>query len=166
MQELNNGDTLPETLLVQNYGLAEWLKDVEQAIHNGYEFDFDSNEAYPQTIGHVHTCIMKLRKPNLNWLPQTLQQTEPVLDFPPIVEPVVEKDVLPVKQAETPSVLAFSEAGDVLGITPFALLPDEQKLVGEQPSNSIVAKEETVVAKPETSEVDQPAKRGPKPKNK
>jgi len=149
MQELNNGDTLPETLTVQNYGLAEWLKDVEQAIHNGYEFDFDSNEGYPQSIGHVFTCIMKLHK--YKWLEQTVQQVEPVLDFPPIVEPV--------------------EIKDVLVIAPFAtggLLPDEQKLVGEQPSDQKVypgGSPDTPVMT-ETPEQEQPAKRGPKPKNK
>ncbi len=138
---INQYKELQETRQVQNYGLAEWLKDVQAAIYDGYEFDFETNSAYPQAIGHVFTCTMKLRKPVLNTLPQMLQETEPVLAFPPIEEPVIE-NLLPDKQAELFTVLPSGETEDADA----PLFQDEEPVV--------------------TPEVDQPVKRGPKPKNK
>lgn len=156
---INQYKELQETKQVQNYGLAEWLKDIQEAIREGYEFDFDSNEGYPQAIGHVFTCIMKLRR--MDWLGQVGKNADavfPDLDFPPIEEPRVYPggskdgsptipapvigDLLPDKQAEPSAVFPSTSAEDLF----VPLFQDEEPVV--------------------TPEVEQPAKRGPKPKNK
>jgi len=46
---------------VENYGFAEWLKEVQEVIQDGYEFDFESNDGYPLQIGTVYTAVMKPR---------------------------------------------------------------------------------------------------------
>jgi hypothetical protein len=136
IEQLKDSDKIQ----VQNFGLAEWLKDIQQAINEGYEFDFESNSGYPQQIGHIYTCQMMPRSVELSadttvYLKPVLQETTPVIDFPPIVEPV-------------------EETKDALVIAPW--------------QESVVAQEATTVAKQETekvtTEVNQPAKRGPKPK--
>jgi len=43
---------------VENYGLAEWLAEVEQVINQGYKFDFETNQHYPQTMGYLFTAIL------------------------------------------------------------------------------------------------------------
>lgn len=43
---------------VENYGLAEWLAEIEQVINQGYKFDFETNEHYPQTMGYLYTAIL------------------------------------------------------------------------------------------------------------
>ena len=43
---------------VQQYGLAEWLAEVEELMNQGYKFDFESNENYPQSIGHMFTAVL------------------------------------------------------------------------------------------------------------
>lgn len=70
---------------------------------------------------------------------------------------MVKTDVLPVKQAEESEVLPVDEAKDVLVRT---ILKDSDSLIApwSQTESPVVAQE--------TPEVDQPAKRGPKPKNK
>lgn len=152
IEQLKDSDKIQ----VQNFGLVEWLKDLQEATQAGYEFDFETNEGYPQQIGHVYTCQMLPRSVELSadttvYLKPTLEETV-VIDFPPIVEPV-------------------EETKDILVIAPFAtggLLLDEQKVVGEQTSEQVVAQEATIVPKQETEkvtpEVQQPVKRGPKPK--
>lgn len=47
---------------VENYGFAEWLKEVQEVIQDGYEFDFESNANYPLQIGTVYTAVMKPRE--------------------------------------------------------------------------------------------------------
>lgn len=43
---------------VENYGLPEWAAEVEQVINQGYKFDFETNEHYPQTMGYLYTAIL------------------------------------------------------------------------------------------------------------
>ena len=43
---------------VENYGLAEWLAEIEQVINQGYKFDFETNANYPQTMGYLFTAIL------------------------------------------------------------------------------------------------------------
>jgi hypothetical protein len=50
-------------LLVQNYGLHEFLKEVEIAIKEGFELDltngeFGKNETFPHTFGSMHTVLL------------------------------------------------------------------------------------------------------------
>lgn len=42
---------------VENYGLFEWLVELQEAIKQGYELD-TSNEGWPQVFGSVYTCLM------------------------------------------------------------------------------------------------------------
>lgn len=50
------GDT--QNMRIQTYGLAEFLKDVQELIQRGYVLDFESNEHYPQSIGHLFTAVL------------------------------------------------------------------------------------------------------------
>lgn len=115
-------------LKVENYGLWEFLQDLQQGINQGYELD-ESNEGWPQVFGSLYTCLMVEKKSKL----------------------------LPDKQAETSVVLPVDEAKDVLVRT----IPKD--------SDSLItpwSQTESPVVAQETPEVDQPAKRGTKPKNK
>lgn len=47
-----------DAIRVENYGLAEWLKDVQATIQKGYEIDLVSNEGYPTSFGTMYTCLM------------------------------------------------------------------------------------------------------------
>lgn len=44
-------------LKVENYGLWEFLQDLQQGINQGYELD-ESNEGWPQVFGSLYTCLM------------------------------------------------------------------------------------------------------------
>lgn len=48
-------------LKVENYGLWEFLQDLQQGVNRGYELD-DSNEGFPQTFGQIYTCLLKQKK--------------------------------------------------------------------------------------------------------
>lgn len=43
---------------VENYGLAEWLTEIEQVINQGYEFNFNDNDKFPQSIGYMFYAIL------------------------------------------------------------------------------------------------------------
>jgi len=120
-----------DKIQVQNFGLVEWLKDLQEAIQAGYEFDFETNEGYPQQIGHVYTCQM---------LPVKQKQVE---QYVTKVVPEQELRVYPGGSPDTPTMTTI-------------------------PVDEVVAQEATTVAKQGTEkvtpEVNQPAKRGPKPK--
>lgn len=45
-------------LKCENYGLWEFLQDLQQGVNQGYELD-DSNEGFPQTFGSLYTCLLK-----------------------------------------------------------------------------------------------------------
>ena len=42
-----------DVIKVVGYGLDDFLFGVEEAINEGYKIDKESNEYYPQMIGHV-----------------------------------------------------------------------------------------------------------------
>lgn len=44
--------------LVQAYGLEEFLRDVQELFQRGYVLDFETNEHYPQAIGHLFTAVL------------------------------------------------------------------------------------------------------------
>lgn len=134
-------------LKVENYGLMEWATDVQSAVQQGYELD-TSNEGWPQVFGSVYTCLM------------------------------IKTDVLPVKQAETPELLTDSEVEDtgkdarpsiwdsLEPVTGAQLYQDQLDVAQEETEKPNPLDSSTIVATQETPEVDQPVKRGPKPKNK
>lgn len=43
---------------VQTYGLAEFLQDVQELFQRGYVLDYETNDHYPQSIGHLFTAVM------------------------------------------------------------------------------------------------------------
>lgn len=43
---------------VETYGLADFLKLVEPLLGEGYSFDFEDNDAYPQSYGSFYSCIL------------------------------------------------------------------------------------------------------------
>lgn len=45
-------------LKCENYGLWEFLLDLQQGIKQGYELD-DSNEGFAQNFGSLYTCLLK-----------------------------------------------------------------------------------------------------------
>lgn len=47
-----------QTVKVEDYGLAEWLAQIQEVIKQGYEFDFTSNETYPLVFGSMYTVVM------------------------------------------------------------------------------------------------------------
>lgn len=61
-----------ETIRVENYGLIEWLTDLQQQIKLGYEIDFSTNEGYPQSFGSVYTCLMKKQQENVSFVMDSL----------------------------------------------------------------------------------------------
>jgi hypothetical protein len=50
---------------ITTYSLYDFLQEVQEVIIEGYRFDFESNEAYPQQIGSVFTAILK--KPSVEF---------------------------------------------------------------------------------------------------
>ena len=47
-----------DLLRVEAYSFFEFCQKVQQAINDGYRFDFDSNENFPQIYGSYLTCGM------------------------------------------------------------------------------------------------------------
>ena len=45
-----------EYVKVVGYGLDDFVKGIEEAVQAGYKVDWESNEFYPMTIGHVHSA--------------------------------------------------------------------------------------------------------------
>jgi len=43
---------------VEEYSLDAWLSEVETVIKQGYTFDFNSNETFPQVFGNFYTVLM------------------------------------------------------------------------------------------------------------
>ena len=43
---------------VEEYSLSAWLAEVETVIKQGYTFDFESNDTFPQAFGSMYTVVM------------------------------------------------------------------------------------------------------------
>lgn len=48
----------PDSIQLQEYGLAEFIKQIEIKVNQGYRLDLDSNEGYPQQYGTMFTARM------------------------------------------------------------------------------------------------------------
>ena len=46
------------TVIVETYGVAEFLKELEPLLKNGYSLDFTENDNYPQSYGAFYSCIV------------------------------------------------------------------------------------------------------------
>jgi len=47
-----------QTKEITSYSFFEFCRDAQEAVLQGYRFDFDSNERYPQMFGSMLTAIM------------------------------------------------------------------------------------------------------------
>ncbi len=167
-------------LKVENYGLMDWVTDVQSAIQQGYEID-TSNEGYPQNFGSLYTCLM-VESHNSGYVQNQLLNHNGLL-----AEEVqyLRKELKDLQEKTTSNGLVLTvELDNEPQFATGGLLPKTEHVVGEEVFvvapfvevvGPVVASEATNVAEKET-EVDQesptlrdrsePAKRGPKPKNK
>ncbi len=156
-------------LKIENYGLMEWALDVQKAIKQGYELD-DSNEGYCQNFGSLYTCLM------VESFSAGPAQNQVVKHNELLAEEVqyLRKELKDLQEKTSNGLALKVELDKEPQFATGGLLPKTEQIVGEEPFViapfaevvvPVVASEATIVAEKET-EVDQPAKRGPKPKNK
>lgn len=123
---------------IESYGLYDFCQDIEAAFKEGYVFDFDTNENFPTAYGTMLTCgLVKAGKK---------------------VEEKVEETTETVTETEQ-----VSESVAVTEQTEEVVQNTEQST---EEATEVVTEETTEVETNETPEVKEPAKRGPKPKNK
>ena len=46
------------TVIVETYGVAEFLKELEPLLKSGYSLDFTENDNYPQSYGAFYSCVV------------------------------------------------------------------------------------------------------------
>ena len=80
-------------LKVENYGLWEFLQDLQQGVSQGYELD-ESNEGFPQVFGSLYTCLLKKQQE----VPSPIEVTE----VHPEVPVQVQQDKTPEVPVEQP----------------------------------------------------------------
>jgi hypothetical protein len=126
------------------YGFAEWLAEVQGLIQKGYEFDFESNSNYPMQIGHIYTAILK---------PKQVSEQE--------------LKIYPGGSPDTPAPLVIASWAGSESV-PSDLRATLEETTSEpvfSPPTEFVTELQPVVSEQKVSaEVQQPAKRGPKPK--
>lgn len=49
---------MQEKVRVEQHGLADFCKEIQRLMREGYEFDFDTNENYPTTFGSFYFAGM------------------------------------------------------------------------------------------------------------
>lgn len=54
MQEKNYDGSIK----VETYGVAEFLKELEPLLKDGYSLDFTENDNYPQSYGAFYSCVV------------------------------------------------------------------------------------------------------------
>lgn len=47
------------TVMVITYGFVDFLQETYELVKQGYAFDFEDNQSYPQMIGHHFQAILK-----------------------------------------------------------------------------------------------------------
>jgi hypothetical protein len=121
---------------IESYGLYDFCQDIEAAFKEGYVFDFDTNENFPTAYGTMLTCGLVKASETVEEVAEETTETE--------TEQVGE------------SVTETEQTEEVVQNT-------EQNT---EETTEVVTEETTEVETHETPEVKEPAKRGPKPKNK
>lgn len=76
---------------VEEYSLSAWLAEVETVINQGFKFDFESNECFPQSFGSMYTAV----------LVPVMAKTEVIFGKKEITK--VTTDVAPSDTVDTPS---------------------------------------------------------------
>ena len=79
---------------VEEYSLAAWLAEVETVINQGYKFDFESNECFPQSFGSMYTAVLVPVK--VNEAQETQEEPKSVPPSATPAEPLVETPVAEV----------------------------------------------------------------------
>ena len=75
---------------IETYSLYEFCQAVEQAVLDGYRFDFDSNSRFPKAFGSLMTAGMikvselKAEEPEQEIVAAEVQQ---VIEDKPVVKP-------------------------------------------------------------------------------
>ena len=46
------------TVIVETYGVAEFLKELEPLLKDGYSLGFTENDHYPQSYGAFYSCVV------------------------------------------------------------------------------------------------------------
>lgn len=84
---------------IEEYSLAAWLAEVETVINQGYKFDFESNECFPQSFGSMYTAVLVPVTAKTEVLVGKKETTEVATDVAPSAtfdtptQPVVETPV-------------------------------------------------------------------------
>ncbi len=63
--------------VIEGNSLYDFLKEVQTLIQEGYEFDFETNEGFPQRIGLIY--VSRMLKPK----PKTIEEAPAVTDATP-----------------------------------------------------------------------------------
>ena len=90
---------------VEEYSLSGWLAEIETVINQGYKFDFESNECFPQSFGSMYTAVLVPVKAKTEVLFGKKETTVVATDVAPgatvedtPVEPSVETPVQPKRK--------------------------------------------------------------------
>lgn len=51
-----------QTKEITSYSFFEFCRDAQEAVLQGYRYDFDSNERHPQMFGSMLTAIMVMKE--------------------------------------------------------------------------------------------------------
>lgn len=88
-----------QEIQLQEYGLAEFIKQIEVKVNAGYALDLDSNEGYPQQYGTLYTVRMLKtgNRPSVKFdvlkEPMFLKTADKVVIPDPVEAEVVTEDV-------------------------------------------------------------------------
>lgn len=75
---------------IETYSLYEFCQAVEQAVIDGYRFDFDSNSRFPQAFGSLMTAgMIKVSELKAEELGQEIvaAEVQQVIEDKPVVKP-------------------------------------------------------------------------------
>ena len=73
---------------IETYSLYEFCQAVEQAVIDGYRFDFESNERFPQAFGSLMTAgMIKQEEVKQEAQQEPEQASEPEVEEKPVVKP-------------------------------------------------------------------------------
>ena len=88
-----------EQIQLQEYGLAEFIKQIEVKVNAGYKLDLETNEGYPQQYGTLYTARMLKtgNRPSVKFdvpkEPMFLKTADEVVIPDPVEAEVVTEDV-------------------------------------------------------------------------
>jgi hypothetical protein len=76
----------PETVVVEEYGMFDFCRKVQDLIQDGYEFDINSNENAPTSYGTYIRAVMVKRKDEIVLLVDKKDEKQlPLFDTPVVL---------------------------------------------------------------------------------